>query len=371
MEMIQGYLAITEILQNSSVGFLVVNKWLHAGLIFLGFFILSKAACWIMHHISPLLTSKTKTSIDDLIVEKIKIPMSWLIILLGIYISLVPLSLPEKVNIVLDDVILSIVVIFVTFIVIKTTDVLIDAWGKDFAVKTRSSIDNALIPLFHKSSKVLFFILGIVALLKVWNFNVTSLLAGIGIAGMVLGLALKDSLANIFGGISIVIDKSLKVGDKVKINTGEQGIIEDIGLRSTKIRGYDNELVIVPNNVLANNVITNFSLPDLSNRVGVKFSVEYGSDVEKTKKVVLRSLQGMKHIVHNPKPQVILTGMADSGLNFVTFVWFTWDKESTIDDRYNVQEEATQRIYEALNKAKIGIPFPTRKVYMEKVKKKR
>lgn len=363
MEIIQGYLGIIEQLSNTPVGFLFKHKIIYFLLILLAFYTLSKFMKFIMNHIIPLFTKRTKTNLDDLIVSRIQKPGSWLVLLLGFYIALIPLEISENINLVINDIILSVCTLFFCVICIRVVDTLIDVWGKRWAKKTESSIDDALLPLFHKTSKVLFIIVAFAVILKIWKFNISGLLAGVGIAGMVLGLAFKDSLANIFGGISIVLDKSVKVGDKVKLSSGELGIIEDIGLRSTKLKTYDNELITVPNGALANAIITNFTMPDVKHRVGVKFSVEYGSDVEKVKQIVLKSVQGIKDAIYDPEPIVVFTEMADSGLNFIMFIWSTWDKSM------GVKEESTKKIYEALNKAKIGIPFPTRTVYMRQVKK--
>lgn len=363
MDLIQGYLTNIGLWDNPTIGFIFQNKFSYAAIIFIAFIILSRFVKFFLHVVLPFFTAKTKTDIDGRIVEKVQGLGSKLVLMLGLYLALIPLELPEKVSFGVNRTILSLAIVLFMVAGIRVIDVIIDVLGGRWAKKTASSIDDALLPLFHKVSKTLFVVFGLIIIVRSWGFNIGSLLAGVGIAGMVLGLAFKDSLANIFGGISIVLDKSLKVGDKVKLSSGELGIIEDIGLRSTKLKTYDNELVTVPNGALANAVITNFTMPDVKHRVGVKFSVEYGSDVEKVKQIVLKSVQGIKDAIYDPEPIVVFTEMADSGLSFIMFIWSTWDKSM------GVKEEATKRIYEALNKAKIGIPFPTRTVYMHQVKK--
>ncbi|MBL7100740.1 MAG: mechanosensitive ion channel family protein [Nanoarchaeota archaeon] len=364
MNLIQGYLGLIEQLNASQVGFLFENKIAYSIIILIGFFILSKIIKFILNHIIPKLTRKTKSKIDDLIIERTQKPGSYLILLFGLYIALTPLGIPEKTNAIINDVILSAGILLFSIIGIKIIDSFIDVWGSEWAQKTESTIDDALLPLFHKTAKVLFFILGGIVILKVWGFNVGGLLAGVGIAGMVLGLALKDSLANIFGGISIVLDKSVKVGDKVKLGK-DVGVIQDIGLRSTKLKTYDNELLTIPNGKLADSIIQNYVMPDEAHRAKVDFSIEYGSDPEKVKKIVIKAIQGIEEAVYDPEPVVVFKEMADSGLNFSALVWSTWTKS------YGVKMEMTKRIYDALNKAKIGIPFPTRTVYMHQVKKRK
>jgi len=366
MENIQGYLGMVDKLDLGPANFLVEHKIVYSILIFLAFFMLSKLLRFLMNHILPLFTKKTKTNLDDLIIERTQTPGALLINLLGVYVALIPLALSERVSLVIDDIVLSFIVLLVCVIIIRVVNSFIDVWGTEWAKKTKSTIDDALLPLFNKTTRFLFVIFAVAIILKIWDFNISGLLTGVGIAGIVLGLAFKDSLANIFGGISIVLDKSIKVGDKVKLSSGELGIIQDIGLRSAKIKTYDNELITVPNGVLANAIITNFTMPNTKHRAVIKFSVEYGSDVEKVKKVVLKAVQNIPEAVYEPEPfapLVVFNEMGDYGLMFSALIWSTWEKS------HGVKLEATKRIYEALNKAKIRIPFPTRTVYMRKAKK--
>lgn len=185
-------------------------------------------------------------------------------------------------------------------------------------------------------------------------------MAGAGIAGLILGMALQDSLKNVFGGVSMILDKNFNIGDAVELDSGEMGTINEIGLRSTKMITFSNELLFIPNGKLASMNIKNYQQPNNRIRKIVKFGVEYGTDPEKVKKVVLEALKKIKDIYDDPYMDVIFVEMADSCLNFQARFWVDWD------NGHRKWVEATQAIYSALNKAKIGIPFPTRTVYLGK-----
>jgi MscS family membrane protein len=135
----------------------------------------------------------------------------------------------------------------------------------------------------------------------------------------------------------------------------------DVGLRSTKIKTFDNELLVVPNGQIANAIIQNFKLPDLKYRVNVPFGVEYGTQVEKVEKIVLDVIKKMKLATKDPAPRVLFMEMADFSLNFSASFWI-----EDVSDRLTAKVEANKAIYNALNKAKIGIPFPTRTIYVKK-----
>jgi len=215
--------------------------------------------------------------------------------------------------------------------------------------------------LFQKILKAIVIILAVIFVFNAWKINISPLLTTVGIAGLAIGLAVKDTLSNILGGLQLVLDKTFKVGDKVQLESGEMGTILDIGLRSTKLKTYDNEMIYIPNGYLANAKIKNFTHPDVSIRVNVNFGVVYGSDTEKVQKVVLEAVKKIENVIEQPEPVVQFLKMSDSSLDFVARAWVKSYKEA-----YSTQLKMTDEIYNALNKANIGIPFPTRTVYTKK-----
>jgi len=191
-------------------------------------------------------------------------------------------------------------------------------------------------------------------------------LAGLGIAGLAIGLALKDTLANILAGISIFADRYFKVGDVIKLESGETGKVIDLGLRSTKIRTFDNEVIIVPNSQIAGGRLINFAKPELKARISLEIGVEYGSDPDKVKKVILEVVNKLakkeKHIItKDTPPGIFFKDMGAFALKFALKVWVTDYRV-----RYGIKDKLNTGIYKALNKEKIGIPFPTRTVYLKK-----
>jgi MscS family membrane protein len=159
-----------------------------------------------------------------------------------------------------------------------------------------------------------------------------------------------------------VLDKTFKVGDKVQLESGELGTILDIGLRSTKLRTYDNEVIHIPNGFLANAKVKNYTQPDVSIRVNVEFGVEYGSDPDNVKKIVLEAIKQVDTVLPEPEPIVQFLKMSDFSLDFVARAWV-----KSYGKAYSTKVNITDAIYKALNKANIGIPFPTHTVYTKKI----
>ena len=336
------------------------NKYIYSLVILVVFYILSQLVVLISQKLILRITKKTKTDIDDLIVKKTNKPVSFILLLIGIRIAILPLGIRQNILDVMENGILSLLIAAVTYIVIVIFDIIIDNWGEKVAAKTESKLDDELVPLFHKFSKIFISVIGLLFVLPVWSIQIGPLLASLGIAGIAVAFALQSSLANIFGGMSIVLDKSIKVGDKIKIDADTMGTVLDVGLRSTKIKTFDNELITIPNGKLAESKILNFIQPEPSVRVVVDFGVEYGSDVSKVKKVVLDAITKIPAVLKEPAPKVMMAEMADFALRFKALFWV-----SNFDLKFETKSIATEEIYNSLRKSGIGIPFPTRTVYLK------
>ncbi|MDP3917049.1 MAG: mechanosensitive ion channel family protein [Nanoarchaeota archaeon] len=349
---------------NLLLGTFLENPYLRFIFIILVFYVISKIIQVVIIANIKRVTAKTKSKTDDDLIEAINKPLINFITLIGVKIAVNVIPLSESVLSAINKIIISLMVLVVAIFAAKIINVFTDSWGRKFAAKTHSTLDDDLLPLIHKAVNIIVFILAIIIILENWDIDVSGLLAGAGIAGLALAFAVKDSLANIFGGISIILDKTFRVNDIIKMEDGNMGRIKDIGLRTTKVRTWDNELLIVPNGILANSTIQNFKLPDLSARGEVSFGVEYGSDIDKVKRVVGDVLKSMKKVLKNvddKKPDVIFLNMGEFALEFKARFWV-----ENYMDKFNTKLEATEKIYKALNKSKISIPFPTRTVHLKK-----
>jgi len=339
------------------------NPYLQAAVIFMGFFILSKLFVFISQNIILKITKKTKTKVDDLIVKSTNKPISLLLVFVGIHLAVIPLGLSEKISWAIRNIASSFIVVIITYIIIVVLDILIDSWGKGWAEKTRSRVDDQIIVLIHRFSRILFAILAFLFILDMWGIKIGPLLASLGIAGIAIAFAMQNTLGNIFGGISMILDKTIKVGDVIQIDDKTTGTVLDIGLRSTRIRTFNNEVVIIPNGQLANSKVDNYAPPDPSARVVVPFSVAYGSNVDKVKKVVLKEIDKIKGLKKgkDAEPFVRFIEMSDSSLNFKAYFWM-----EDYMERWRAKDEANTLIYDALNKNKISIPFPQMDVHLKK-----
>jgi len=336
-----------------------LNELLLALAILVGFILLAKILTYIVQVYVAKWAKRTATQVDDLIVEKIKPPFTYVIWLLGLRAALLPLHLQGDA---FDKLIKSIILIVVIWVAVAVADILMGAVLEKIVAKTESEVDDALAPLITKTIKVAIWAVGLVWLLSIWQIDVRPILGGLGIAGLAIGFAIKDSLANIFGGVALILDRTIKVGDKVKLESGEAGYIMDVGLRSTKLKTFNNEIITIPNGQLANSRIQNYGQPDPSLKVVIDFGVSYESDVDLVRKVVSQVIKTMEGIMNDSPVEVLFLSMEDFYLKFSARFWVPDHNQA-----WNKQLEATDKIFRALKEAKIEIPYPIQTVKLEKI----
>jgi len=347
-------------IRSSKAGALLNNKWILAALVLILFYLLSIMMTKFFEKVLLKITSKTTTTVDDDIVKLSKKPVKWIVFIIGIKVALMALAIKTTLGVFFSNLSIAVIIGFMTYIIMGTIDIVIHAWGNKIAERLDSRIDDDLVPLFIKLSKVVIVSIGLLMILSRFEIDIAPLIASLGIAGFAIGFAVKDSLANIIGGIVLILDHSFVVGDKVNID-GDTGVILEVGLRNTKLKTYDNEIIVIPNGDLMNKKFKNYVLPDPMIRVVINFSVAYGSNIEEVQKLILGVLQSIEGICEDPAPGVDFIEMADSSLNFIGKIWVP-----QYADQYSKQLEARTLVYNTLVKNNIDIPFPTRTVFLAK-----
>ncbi|MCA9487480.1 MAG: mechanosensitive ion channel family protein [Nanoarchaeota archaeon] len=341
---------------------LIVNDYLRFVILLVGGFIVLRVFVWIIQKVFAKLTEKTKTDLDDLILKKTSKPLTFLVFVIVLRVAIEELTFGANMDDIINKALFSLIIVGIFLVVYAIFFLVINRGWKKISEKNRSKGKNeGLFHLLMGTLKVVFVIAIFLVILNYWGVEIGPLLAGIGIGGIAIAFALQSSLSNVFGGVSIILDESVRVGDLVTLSDGPTGQIMKIGLRSTKIKTFDNEVIIVPNGKLADSNIHNIAQPEPKSRVVIPFGVAYGSDIEKVKKVVLAEIKKVENFIEEPAPSVRFLEMADSSLNFKAYFFV-----NSFENRFAAIDEANTRIYNALNKAKIEIPFPQMDVHVKK-----
>jgi small-conductance mechanosensitive channel len=208
-------------------------------------------------------------------------------------------------------------------------------------------------------------ILGIVLVLDHFNYSIKTILTALGIGGLAVALALQDTLSNLFAGFYVAVARQIRLGDYVKLNTGEEGYVSDIGWRSTTIRSLNSNVIIVPNAKLAQAIVTNYNLPEKRMSASFEVGVSYRSDPDQVESLLLEIVQAgiadIPGLLADPAPAVAFDpGFGESSIGFT--VSFTVVEFAA---QFGVRNELKRRIFRRFRQDRIEIPFPTRTVHLE------
>lgn len=308
------------------------------------------------------LTKKTKTKLDDILVRAIRKPLPILIFAIGIYFGLQVLTLPVAVNSVADAAFKAFLILFLASFALRLTERLTKDYFLPKASKTETHLDNQVIPLVSKTVKVFVVIVAALAGMGSFGINVTSLLAGLGIGGLAVALAAKDTLSNIFGSVTIIADRPFKLGDRIRIHDYE-GYVQEIGLRSTRLKTSDGRSIIIPNNSVVNRSVINYYTYK-NRRIKEILGLKYDTSAKKVRKAMelleklLGSTEGVK-----PGFQVHFTEFGDFAIN-IELRYFT--NSNTNRGLRKVRQRVNSSIMDEFDKAKIEFALPTQSVIVEK-----
>jgi MscS family membrane protein len=301
---------------------------------------------------------RAKALLTAALIDRIRIPAAIAIVLAGVLKSLPSFGRDEPW---VHKMILSALIVVGAYAVIVAATTFLTEWVHILVRKSATRTDDNFLPLFQGFFKLLILALAFAWILTTWGVHIGPLLAGLGVAGLAVGLALQKTMANIIGGMAIIMDETYNVGDTVHLDTGEVGEVVHIGLRSTKILTEDDQLMVLPNDVMANAKIINYSLPSPRLRVVLDVGVDCDANVGKAQAVMQNALKGIAGIIHTPLPVVQFKNIGESSLNFQIKFFIEHYR-----NRHEIRSIANQRVVEALRKAKISIPYPTRTVYLKK-----
>lgn len=345
-------------LKGTKFGEFVSNKWIFACIIIILFFFIGKMISVTFKKVSPRIKMLSDQRIGESGIRRFRKTLKWISILFGIKLAVLSLHFSPGVYDILNDIIVAVILALSTYALIIILEGSINLWGKGVTDKINPRVNKDLMPLFVTFSKIFIVSIVLIVILSRFDIDIGPFIASIGIMGIAIGFAVKDSLANIISGIFLAMDRSIAAGDMVTIDN-DTGIIKEVGVRNTKLLTYDNEIIVIPNNELANKKFKNYVLPDPAYRVTVVFSVVYGSDVDRVEEVVINALKAMDGVLDDPEPICYFEEMADFSLIFHARFWIP-----DYNEKLARKKDGTRLIYRTLYESGIGIPFPTYTVYL-------
>ncbi len=306
---------------------------------------------------------KTNTTIDDLLLEGLEGPSAILIVALALYISIRLSGLTEAyMAYAVKGMYLS--------LMLTVTMGLANISGRLLAFfLTKADLPISVTGLLNAVAKVTVYAIGVLMMLNFIGISITPIITALGVGGLAMALALQDTLSNLFAGMHILAEHTIRIGDFIRLENGQEGTVVDISWRTTRIRMQQNTMIIVPNSKLSQSVVINYSLPEKRMAVQMQVSVSYDSDpavVEQVLTDIFSKAQGqVPGLLSEPAPLVrFLPGFGASSLDF-TVIYHISDPL----DQQPVSHELHKRIFARFKQESIDLPFPTRTVIIKEAPK--
>ena len=283
-------------------------------------FVVARIFKFIINGWLKRVAAKTVTKYDDLILELVRGPVEVVAFVIFVHIGLGIFDWPPRAQIFLSHALIIVVACSITYVVLKLVDLLLGVWREKIVSAPDKVFANQLIPLISKSAKIFIVIAAAMLTAENLQWEIKSLLAGLSIGGLALGLAAQDTVANLFGAVAVFLDKPFYVGDRIKVENVD-GTVETIGLRSTRVCNLDGHHVTIPNKLMGNAVITN-----ISRRPNIRTEMNFGLTYSTSPERVRRATDVLAEIFQaNPKTMDLLISFnkfTDSALNIlVVHVW--------------------------------------------------
>ena len=363
-------LALFYQLKSTTLTFFVTNrvfgvpfyKIVFAIAIFLLFLVLRKLFVLIVLKSLQKIASKTKTKIDDAFLKIVDNPLKFAFIILGFYLAILVMDIENEA---LFKIVKSLVIFDIFWLFYES----VEAMQKpiyNFAKRFGHELYKEIGSFFIKTLKIFIFSVGLVAILQEWSINVSAFLASLGLGGLAFALAAKDTAANLFGGLTILADRSLKIGDWIKVGSVE-GDVEDIGLRSIKVRTFEKSLITLPNQIVANNPIENFSRRDIR-RIKTRIGLTYSTTKEQLQNILNDIKNMLKSHPKIDKKATMIVNFDEFEDSSLSIFIYCFTNTAVWTEYLQIREDINLKIMDIVQKHKAEFAFPSQSIYVEKLK---
>lgn len=351
------WIPMPDILTKNSLFGNSMDKWLLALVITLAAIVVARTIYWVIEKYVKKLTEKTQTKIDDILINTVEKPMVAASALAGIWLGVNSLDFPAGVDHWINAFFAVIITFVGAWLVTRLFDSLVNEYVAPLLEKTETDLDDVLLPILRRGVKVIIWVMAIIMALDNAGYDITTVLAGLGVGGLALALAAQDSAKNIFGVFTIFTDTPFKVGERVKVG-GYDGTITEIGMRSTKLKTLEGRMVFMPNANFSDKAVENVS-SEPSRKVVLNLGLTYDMDDAKVGQAMqlLRDIAGENEEAIEEDPSVGFNAFGDFSLN-VVFVYYI--KKGA--DILGTQTKVNLAILKRFSKGNIELAFPTQTI---------
>jgi len=335
--------------------------YIKAGIVFLLSLALAKAIAFIVVNILGRLAKGTNNQLDDKLAEILHRPLFWTIVLLGLLIAINTTQPSELMASISRGLVLSLLVMIATSFAIRLLRTLTGSISKN--ARQNSLIRPQTLPLFNNIGLIVVIALASYIIFQIWNIDMTAWVASAGVAGIAIGFAAKDTLANLFSGVFILADAPYKISDYVVLESGERGKVTHIGIRSTRILTRDDVEITIPNSIMGNTRIINESGgPHEKFRIKVAVGVAYGSDIDQVRQILHEIALAEAEVCTDPEPRIRFVLFGASSLDFELQCWV-----ENPELRGRALDSLNSAIYKRFMVEGIEIPYSKHDLYIKEM----
>ena len=318
-----------------------------------------KGLQWVLRHLLERLTKRTKSDLDDRLIRFLTKPVVQTTVILALVAAVKSFDLDGSADRLMVRILFSALLVLWGRAWFHAVTLVISLMARDarrfpaFQPRTR--------PLFEMGVKLVLLSIFIWLFMSLWDIDGTAWLASAGVVGIAVGFAAKDTLANLISGVSIIADAPYKIGDYIVLDTGERGVVTDLGMRSTRLLTRDDVEISIPNAVMGNAKITNESGgPAVEHRIRIPIGLAYGTKPARVVEVLEQIANENELTVKQPAPRARMRAFADSSINFELLSWIRLPEQRGL-----VQHEILMEIERRFAEEGIHIPFPQRDIHIK------
>ncbi|WP_456407396.1 mechanosensitive ion channel family protein [Thiolapillus sp.] len=337
------------------------HPWLKAGVVALTALVAAYVLTGILKAFLKRLVIKTSFDFDDQLVEIIRPPLFYMLLMIGLSIAVRLTPLGEHVQINIMSVLQSISILIWMVFAIRFAKIVLQAIAS--RAKGNEFIQPRTLPLFNNLATIAAIAVATYLIFSAWGIDMTAWLASAGVAGIAIGFAAKDTVANLISGVFILTDTPYKIGDYIVLDSGERGEVTDIGIRSTRILTRDDVELTIPNSIMGNSKVINESGgPHEKYRIRIPVGVAYGSDTAQVRRILMDIAGHCQKVCHYPEARVRFRAFGASSLDFELLCWV--DQPAL---RGQVTDELLEEIYNRFNAEGVEIPYNKQDIYIKEM----
>ncbi len=336
-----------------------LESWLYAFFFAFGSIVVGRLLYWIIQKTLKAYVEKTSNNLDLIFVDMMEEPLSLAIVLFGFWFAFDILTLSEEIRKFIDSVFYFAVLFNIAWFATRFFDAIVEKYIVPRVKDSETDLDDVLLPIIRKTIKIAIWTMMIIIGVDNAGYDVTTMITGLGLGGLVFALAAKDAVSNLFGGFVIFSDKPFSLNERIVIDDFE-GFVREIGLRSTRLETLDGRMVTVPNSAVTDNSVLNISR-EKGRRVKFYLGLTYDTsadDIEKAKEILTKIVQENEHTQNSV---VAFDSFGDFSLNIMMLYWIK--KDSPI---VKTQDMINMQILRKFNEAKLNFAFPTQSLIIEK-----